>query len=454
MVENSQMMSPEERVLEMLSRRSFIVRFLQGGRFAGKFSPTGAWLRISARERWYWRLTLICVFAATSHLPLLLQSDVFELLYVLLMLSLLFLASICVVGLKRDLLKGVGNVEGRLIIIRMHWMASLGFVAVQIITVCVAVKIYKAYLSNNFSSYLSLGVTLLVSPCLLLPMVLIYVGPYYIPGPGSGYTPRVRIADFLGRLVKACLVAGLALLSLESVAPVFVGASVSVDLRDKLVSYCAVGGFAFLKNVGKFDENLQNRRRSLIEELYYFSHVRGAVKSAVPDAGGHKKGIVSLFKFMRPRCLDDYNGVLCRSDTIDDEEQVEKCERISKVVELSCQPVLRGVISAPLVPRVLVEAFIVTQFRRIFSEETLKALPGTTKELTSHPGGSSEYDICVNLLREINERSGATGFMNEVLCGFYQLYHLCNNEDFVFEEGDDLIVVGLIYRAIRMPRWW
>ena len=90
----------------------------------------------------------------------------------------------------------------------------------------------------------------------------------------------------------------------------------------------------------------------------------------------------------------------------------------------------------------------------MFGEETLKALPRSAKELVAHPGGSSEYDICVNLLREINERSGATGFMNEVLCGFYQLYHPYNIEDFVFEEGDDLIVIDLIYRAIRMPRWW
>lgn len=456
MVENSQMISPEERVLEMLSRRSFIVRFLQGGRFAGKFSPTGAWLRISARERWYWRLTLICVFAATSHLPLLLQSDVFELLYVLLMFSLLFLASICAVGFKRDLLNRNSNIEGRLLIVKMHWISSFGFIALLTASLYFSYVVYRAYLSDNFSSLASLGVTLVISPPLLVILVLEHVGPYYIPGPGSGYIPRVRIANFFGRLVNACLVAGIALLGLELIAPIVVGDDTVVNLRGKLLSYFVAWVLAFLKGVGKFDETLRDRRYNLVEELYYFAHARDALESGDSGAGRSKMGMMNLFKFVSRRCLrGDKRDSQC-SGAVGGAPRVEKFEKISRVVELSNQPVIRGVISTPLVPRPLVEAFIVTQFRRIFGEETLKALPRSAKELTARPGGSSEYDICVNLLREINERSGATGFMNEVLCGFYQLYHPCDNniEDVVFEEGDDLIVVDLIYRAIRMPMWW
>ena len=68
MVENSQILSPEERVLEVLARRSIIVRLLRGECFAGKFSPTGAWLRISAEERWRWRGAVTCLFVVENGL--------------------------------------------------------------------------------------------------------------------------------------------------------------------------------------------------------------------------------------------------------------------------------------------------------------------------------------------------------------------------------------------------
>ena len=454
MVENVQMISPEDRVLEVLSRRSIIVRILQGGRFAGKFSLTGAWLRISAEERWQWRGAVICLFVVENGLSSYFEPGFFYSFSTLLRVLLMFLAGICLVGFKRDLLKGNSDIEGRLLIVKLHWISNFGFIASLTASLCLSVVVYRAYLSDNFSSLASLGVTLVILPPLLVILVLDYVGPYYIPGPGSGYIPRVRIADFFGRLVNACLVAGLALLGLELVVPIIVGDGTEVNLRSKLLSYFVAWVLAFLKGVGKFDEALRNRRHNLVEELYYFVHARDALESGDSEAGRPKMGMVNLFKFMSRRCLSGGKRDSQCSGAVGGASRVEKFEKISRVVEISNQPVIRGVISTPLVPRSLVEAFIVTQFRCIFGEETLKTLPRSAKELIARPGGSSEYDICVNLLKEINERSGATGFMNEVLCGFYQLYHPYDIEEFVFEEGDDLIVIDLIYRAIRMPRWW
>lgn len=456
MVENSQILSPEERVLEVLARRSIIVRLLRGECFAGKFSPTGAWLRISAEERWRWRGVVTCLFVVENGLFSYIKPGFCYSFFSLLRVILLFLMGISLVGFKRDLLKRNSNIEGRLIIVNMHRISSFGFIALLTASLYFSYVVYRAYLSDNFSSLASLGVTLVILPPLLVILVLEHVGPYYIPGPGSGYIPRVRIANFFGRLVNACLVAGIALLGLELIAPIVVGDDTVVNLRGKLLSYFVAWVLAFLKGVGKFDETLRDRRYNLVEELYYFAHARDALESGDSGAGRSKMGMMNLFKFVSRRCLrGDKRDSQC-SGAVGGAPRVEKFEKISRVVELSNQPVIRGVISTPLVPRPLVEAFIVTQFRRIFGEETLKALPRSAKELTARPGGSSEYDICVNLLREINERSGATGFMNEVLCGFYQLYHPCDNniEDVVFEEGDDLIVVDLIYRAIRMPMWW
>ena len=454
MVENNQILSPEERVLEVLARRSIIVRLLRGECFAGKFSPTGAWLRISAEERWQWRGVVTCLFVVENGLLSYIKPGFFYSVFSLLRVLLLFLMGICLLGFKRDLLKRNSNIEGRLLIVKLHWISSFVFIASLAVSLCLSVVVYRAYLSDNFSSLASLGVTLVILPPLFVILVLEHVGPYYIPGPGSGYIPRVRVADFFGRLVNACLVAGLALLGLELIAPTILGDDTGVNLRGKLLSYFVAWVLAFLKGVGKFDTVLRDRRHNLVEELYYFAHARDALESGESEVGRPKLGMANLFKFMSRRYLSgDKRDSQC-SGAVGGASRVEKFEKISKVVELSNQPVIRGVISTPLVPRPLVEAFIVTQFRCIFGEETLKALPRSAKELTARPGGSSEYDICVNLLREINERSGATGFMNEVLCGFYQLYHPYNIEDFVFEQGDDLIVIDLIYRAIRMPRWW
>lgn len=456
MVEKNGTMSPEERVLEVLARRSIIVRLLLGGSFGEKFSPTGAWLRMSAKERWQCRGAVICMLVAGNGLSSYIESGVFDILYMLLRVLLLLSAGICLVGFKRDFWKGCGDAEGRSLIVKLHWISNIGLIALLAVTLCLSVVIYRAYFFDSFSSVASLGVTLVVLPPLLVLLLLNYADPYYIPGPGSGYIPRIRVADFFGRLLKACLVAGLALLGLELAAPIIVGTDIGVNLRSKMLSYFAAWVLAFLKGVGKLDEDLQNRRHNLVEELCHFAYDRDVVESGDSGAGGCKWGIVNLFKFGSQRYSNgDKHDSRC-SRTTGNARQLEKCERISRIVELSNRPVIRGIISAPLVPRVLVEAFIVTQFRCIFSEETLKTLPRFPKELTACPGDSSEYALCVRLLKEIDERSGKTGFMNSVLLEFSRLFHRCDDgiECIVFEKGDELIVVDLIYRVTRMPKWW
>mgnify|MGYP001683221158 CR=1 FL=1 len=298
-------------------------------------------------------------------------------------------------------------------------------------------------LASSGLTFFILGMLLCVAP--LIMTYLIYV-PIYVPGCEREYTLRVWCMKFVRSyavrstgfgmavmLVSAALgqsvvkieeflqtlrergVAGDSEVEVERIIDAFKNVTIEQGVKLTLMlSLCAVVA-SFVRGIVGWVNTVEKDRLELLKKLEEYSEVRRLCHENL-----NKLDVVGLLSGL---------------------------QNLIRTVELCQRTVVLGPPWVPLVPEVLVKAFVVTQVQWLTRGYAVDEF------ISPKEGGESEVsDALRAFLLDLKKRSRSSELYEYVRCELSRSVDEKNGQPNSFKLGDELIVVNLLESTLRVHR--
>lgn len=263
----------------------------------------------------------------------------------------------------------------------------------------------------------SLGVTLFILSIVLCVATLISCF-IYAPGRERGYILRVWSVKFIRSYSVRSAGFGMAVMLVSAVlGQSVVKNNVTIEQGIKLtliLSLCAVVA-SFVRGIVGWVNTVEKDRLELLKKLEEYSEVRRLCRENL-----NKLDVVGLLSGL---------------------------QNLIRTVELCQRTVVLGPPWVPLVPEVLVKAFVVTQV------QWLTRGYGVDEVISSKEGVKSEVnDVLRAFLLDLKKRSRSSELYEYVRCELSRSVDEKNGQPNSFKLGDESIVVNLLESTLRVRR--